>query len=266
MQKALSSWRPRHSPHRERGERRHIAREGQAGGAAHRESGWKGGDVSFAVVTGETLCVPAVVPSRSVSSPPVGKVDDPRPVALTWGGAGVDHTPYPIPQAPHTRLGHYSPIANSQNSFLKACTEEFFWSEIFWNLPWIGCVRRGVWGMGYGVRIGRADRRETTTPRAFPRPSLSDQGGGRGAAGRPQNSSDRTAGDSGRLSEFASGSSPFGVRFGLFPSRQDVVRPSGIRQLRSQDRCRSYPIPHTPRSTHPTWSTLSHRDSQSSLE
>ena len=41
-----------HSPHRERGEWRHIAREGQAGGAAHRESesGWKGGDVSFAVV------------------------------------------------------------------------------------------------------------------------------------------------------------------------------------------------------------------------
>ena len=104
----------------------------------------------------ERRCVPAVVPSRSVSSPsPVGKVDDPRPVALTWGGAGVDHTPYPIPQAPHTRLGHYSPIANSQNSFLKACTEEFFRSEIFWNLPWIGCVRRGVWGMGYGVRIGR---------------------------------------------------------------------------------------------------------------
>ena len=93
--------------------------------------------------------------SIGVESFSCGNVDDPRPVALTWGGAGVDHTPYPIPQAPHTRLGHYSPIANSQNSFLKACTEEFFWSEIFWNLPWIGCVRRGVWGMGYGVRIGR---------------------------------------------------------------------------------------------------------------
>ena len=88
--------------------------------------------------------------SIGVESFSCGNVDDPRPVALTWGGAGVDHTPYPIPQAPHTRLGHYSPIANSQNSFLKACTEEFFRSEIFWNLPWVGCVRRGVWGMGYG--------------------------------------------------------------------------------------------------------------------
>ena len=150
MQKALSSWRPRHSPHRERGERRHIAREGQAGGAAHRESesGWKGGDVSFAVVTGETLCSRCSAQSIGLESFSSGNVDDPRPVALTWGGAGVDHTPYPIPQAPHTRLGHYSPIANSKNSFLKACTEEFFWSEIFWNLPWIGCVRCGVWGMG----------------------------------------------------------------------------------------------------------------------
>ena len=183
MQKALSSWRPRPIPliasvdrggtSRGRG-KRVVRRTARAAGRA---------ETFHSPSSPERRCVPAVVPSRSVSSPsPVGKVDDPRPVALTWGGAGVDHTPYPIPQAPHTRLGHYSPIANSQNSFLKACTEEFFWSEIFWNLPWIGCVRRGVWGMGYGVRIGR------------------------------------------------------------------------------------YPIPHTPRSTHPTWSTLSHRDSQSSLE
>ena len=60
--------------------------------------------------TGETLCSRCRAQSIGVESS-CGKVDDPRPVALTWGGAGVDHTPYPIPQGRHTRLGHYSPIA-----------------------------------------------------------------------------------------------------------------------------------------------------------
>ena len=140
MQKALSSWRPRHSPHRERGERRHIAREGQAGGAAHRESesGWKGGDVSFAVVTGETLCSRCRAQSICVESFSCGNVDDPRPVALTWGGAGVDHTPYPIPQGRHTRLGRPSPIATPKVHLRDEVEVMFFGLRFFGTFPGSG--------------------------------------------------------------------------------------------------------------------------------
>ena len=122
MQKALSSWRPRHSPHRECGERRHVAREGQAGGAAHRESERKewleGRRRSFAVVGDR----------RDVVFPLSCPVDRPR-VLLLWEGrrpsAGrldvgwgrCRSYPKPIPQGRHTRLGHFSPIATPKVPF-----------------------------------------------------------------------------------------------------------------------------------------------------
>ena len=65
---------------------------------ARGKSGWKGGDVhSPSSATGETLCSRCRAQSIGVEPFSCGKVDDPRPVALTWGGAGVDHTPPPHP-------------------------------------------------------------------------------------------------------------------------------------------------------------------------